>query len=401
MRFTFLSSLLVLLVALVHASGARQNTPIEPAKPTEHVLGTITAADPANQTITVKDDKTGTETVVSVGATRTIFRVEPGAKDLSKAIRIPASDLQQGDRVDVRGFKAEDGQGIEARSVVLMSAQDLEQKRTAEMQAWENATVGTVINTDPQGNALTIRVRKAEGPAQVTVHAAPATEFTRYSEAAPQAPARSQISDIQAGDQVHVIGTPSADGTIAAEKIYSAPLRTIAGTVSAITAASNQVTIRNLQTKQSVTITLGNGAAVKKLPLPMAMTLARRLNPNYHPPEASGATGGQSGGANGGQRWAGQGGTPGAGAGGAGASGPAGPGRADLSRMLDHVPAIALTDLKPGDAVVVWGLVGHDTASLTASMVLAGVEPVLQSAPQRQGQSVAADWGFDAPVPAQ
>src|SRR5947209_20609633 len=98
-------------------SGARpQEAAASP--PAEHLLGTVTATDPAAKTITVKDDKTGAQSVVSLAQTRTIFRVQPGAKDLKGATRITASDLSKGDRVDVRGSKDGTGPGIIARSVV-------------------------------------------------------------------------------------------------------------------------------------------------------------------------------------------------------------------------------------------------------------------------------------------
>ena len=66
----------------------------------------------------------------------------------------------------------------------------------------------------------------------------------------------------------------------------------------------------------------------------------------------------------------------------------------DISQMLDRLPKVALTDLKPGDALVVSGVaLGADNTKLLATNLIAGVEPILQSAPQRQS-SMASDWGF-------
>jgi hypothetical protein len=72
-----------------------------------------------------------------------------------------------------------------------------------------------------------------------------------------------------------------------------------------------------------------------------------------------------------------------------------------MSRMLERIPAIAASDLKPGDAIVIWGLAGSDPSKVVANTILAGVEPVLQSAPPRQGQSLDGDWGLNVAVPAQ
>lgn len=68
----------------------------------------------------------------------------------------------------------------------------------------------------------------------------------------------------------------------------------------------------------------------------------------------------------------------------------------DISQMLDRLPKITAADLKPGDAIVISGVAtGTDSSRLQASTVIAGVEPILQSAPQRQsGQSLGGDWGL-------
>jgi hypothetical protein len=76
-----------------------------------------------------------------------------------------------------------------------------------------------------------------------------------------------------------------------------------------------------------------------------------------------------------------------------------GPGRGngDMSQMIDRTPKIALTDLKPGDALVISGVAtGSDSSHLLANTIIAGVEPILQSAPTQRGggRSVGGDWGL-------
>jgi hypothetical protein len=362
---------------------AAQETPS--AKPTEHVLGTVTRVDPASHTITVKDDKTGAETLVLLENTRTLLKVPPGAKDLKTATRITSDDLELNDRVDVRGTKPDGTAGpnapnaIAARSVLLMSGRELAKTHQAEAAAWQHSTAGTVNSVDGAGQKLEVTVRTPEGPKSITVNVSPSTEFTRYAPDNPKTPARSQLSDIQPGDQVRVIGQQSDDGgTIAAQKIYSGAFRTVAGTVTAIATDGRQLTITDLQTKQPVLVALMDGSTVRKLPPTMAMGLARRLNPNAAPAPASNANGGNP-------------------------DATAHPVRAggDLSRMLEHAPTIAVSDLKPGDAVVVSGVAaGSDKGRLIASSIIAGVEPIFQSAPPRQGRSLG-DWSLDMEAPAQ
>jgi hypothetical protein len=65
----------------------------------------------------------------------------------------------------------------------------------------------------------------------------------------------------------------------------------------------------------------------------------------------------------------------------------------DLSQMLDRLPKISTTDLKNGDAVIVSGTpVASDKSHLMASNIIAGVEPIFQSASTRQSQTLS-DWG--------
>jgi hypothetical protein len=76
------SSQVLAVILFGAASLLAQDATAPSAKPTEHVLGTVTAVDSVQHTITVKDDKAGIEQKVQVGNTRTLLKVPPGAKDL-------------------------------------------------------------------------------------------------------------------------------------------------------------------------------------------------------------------------------------------------------------------------------------------------------------------------------
>ena len=70
--------------------------------------------------------------------------------------------------------------------------------------------------------------------------------------------------------------------------------------------------------------------------------------------------------------------------------------------MIERVPKISPSDLKPGDAVVVSGAAGANNSQLVATNVIAGVEPIFQSAAPRQaGRSPGGDWSLDMAIPAQ
>ena len=370
----------------------------ESTKPTEHVIGTITTVDAASHAITVKEDKTGTEQKILVGNTRTLLKVAPGAKDLKSATRITADDLHAGDRVDVRGSKLpEDPNAITARSVVLMSGRDLQQAHQAEAEAWQHSTTGVVNSVDATAGKFNITERTSAGIKPVAVTTTSTTEFTRYSPENPNTPVRSELMQIQPGDRVRIIGTKNEDGSaLAAEKVYSGAFRTINGTISSISPDGKSITVKDLATKKPVEVTLNDQSTIKKLPPPMAMMLARRFNPNFHgtPGNTRAPRGEPSEGAGPGAPPPGA--EPGPQPAGGEHRGMRGGAGADAAQMIERLPAISSSDLKHGDAVVISGVaVGDDNSHLLATSVIAGVEPILQSAPSRSGgQAMGGDWGL-------
>jgi hypothetical protein len=384
-------------------------------KPTP-IIGTVTSVDPSTHTVTVKEDKTGTDYSVDLTNTKTLLKVEPTAKDLKNATRITADDLAVGDRVQVGAIKSEsDPKNVAARSVILMSARELQKVHQEEAAAWQHSTPGVVSGIDPSAQMLTVSARTPEGPKTITVNAS-AAQFTRYAPENPKVAAPSQFADVQPGDQIRIIGQMNPDGTrMTANKIYSSSFRNVVGTVTSIAPDGKQITIKDLQTRQPVTISLNSDSTVHKLPQMMAYMLARRFNPDFKMPQNAGmgspgaggsggqmrgqqregfAAGGPPNGAKPDEAAAGQGdgnGRPGQGQGGPGSMRGAGSG--DLSQMLDRLPKISATDLKNGDAVIVSGTpVGSDKAHLMATNIIAGVEPIFQSASPRQQQTLG-DWG--------
>ncbi|MGI9073211.1 MAG: hypothetical protein ACR2JB_18300 [Bryobacteraceae bacterium] len=383
-----------------------QNAPVAPAKPDQHIVGTIAAADAASRHIAIKQDKTGTEYAISLEKTRTLLKVEPGAKDLKTATRITPNDLAVGDRVDIRGFKAADNPtSIAAASLILMSARDLQQARQAEANDWrQRGIAGTVTSVDTAGLKLNINVRTPAGPKPLVVDIPQGTQFTRYAPDNPKTPVPSKLADIQPGDQVRVLGNKTPDeSAITAEKIYSGSFRTVAGSVSSIAPGGNEITVTDLQTKQAVQVVLTADSAIRKLPPPLAMMLARHVNPNFRSAESAANTatpaGSSTPGAKAGEP---QGAPEGVSAGSGGRSNKVvAAANGDVSQMIERLPKMAVSDLKPGDAVIVSGAAGADKSQLVATNVIAGVEPIFQSAPSRQGRSPGGDWSLDMAIPSQ
>ena len=158
---------LLTLTAPFCAYGQDAATPAK--QPLDHVIGAISAIDQASHTVTVKEDKTGASQTILLVNTKTLLKVEPGAKDLKSALRINADDLQVGDRVDVRGLKTDAPDTLAARTVVLMSARDLEQAHQAQATAWQHSTSGTVSAIDTAAGKITANVRTPDGPKPITI----------------------------------------------------------------------------------------------------------------------------------------------------------------------------------------------------------------------------------------
>jgi hypothetical protein len=310
-----------------------------------------------------------------------------------------------GDRVDARGKKGDPPTTLVARGLVLMSARDLQKAHQEQAAAWQKATAGTVSGLDPASGKITVSARTPEGPKPIVVETLKTTEFSRYSPDSPKTPAPSQLASIQVGDQLRVIGDKSDDGaSIKAQRVYTGAFRTLSATVTSIAPDGKSLVIKDLTTKKAIMVSLNDDSTVHKLPANMAIMLARRFNPSYRPPDGAAASGGAPAAGAGGdaansnrQRPAGAGGDFHGGGQGAGPGGPGGGGgmrSGDISQMLERLPKVALTDLKPGDALVVSGVaLGSDNSKLLATNLIAGVEPILQSAPQRQS-NMASDWGF-------
>lgn len=357
----------------------------------DQVLGTVTAVNSGEKTFTVKDDKTGTEFTVSAENARRFLKVPPGEKDLKKAKAIDASQITVGDRLLARGHKDPSAPKLNALIVIVMTAGELQQRHQAELADWQKrGTHGTLASVDAAAKQLTMTERTPTGPQTVTVVTTPTTQFTRYaknsvkySDAKP-----STFAALQPGDQLRVLGDKSADGTkITAEQILSGAFETVPATIVSISPDGKQLQATNIRTRQPLTVTLTDESAIRRLPPAMAEGLARRMR-------------GGSAGANG----AAPGSAPPPNEPAAGPR-PAGGANGDMSQILERLPKASVSDLKPGEQVVVSGGVGEDKSHLTAINVIAGVEPLF-AAPKQGGSKRSggnnvdlSGWSLDVGIP--
>jgi hypothetical protein len=390
---------------VVQAAGASQAQQPAGQAAAARPLGTIKAISGNNISLTT-DAKTDVNVVVQDGAR--IVRVEPGQKDLKGATVVQLQDLQVGDRILVRGTNSDDGKSVLAAGVILMKKADISQKQQQEQQDWQRGVGGLVKSVDPAAQALTISSGAGPTAKVVTVHISPQTILRRYAPGsinfADAQPA--PLGQIKPGDQLRARGQRSADGSeLTAQEIVSGSFRNIAGRVSSVDAAANQITVMDLLTKKPVVVSLTSNSEVRKLPAMMAQMIAMRLKGGA--PGAPAGAGSQAA-AGAGQAGSGPPSTqasagrtsqsPGAGSG-AGPGGWRGGGGAppDFQQMLHRLPVATVSDLNKGDAVMIVSTEGTTGDGVTAITLLAGVEPIL-TAPASSQAMLLSPWSLGGPT---
>ncbi len=345
-------------------------------------VGTIKSVQA--DSITIAAESGGEMTARVTSATR-ILRVSPEEKSLKNATAVGVQDLQPGDRVLVRGKSSADPHTIAALAVIVMKQADLSAQHEREREDWQKRGVdGVVDKVDAATGTITISSGALGAKRNIAVHADKNTVLRRYSpdsvkfDDAKPAP----LDQIKVGDQLRARGTRTPDGSeLTAQEIVWGTFRNIAGTITAIDAAHNTVTVHDVIAKAPVVVRISSDSQIKKLPPEMARRVAARLKGGNganeeHPgsPQSRNARSGSAENAStgsGGSRQAG-GGMPHR----PGGSGPGGNGPPDLQRILNHLPNSTLADLQKGDAIVILSTEGGAAGTVTAIQLVAGVEPI-------------------------
>jgi co-chaperonin GroES (HSP10) len=361
--------------------GLMAQAPAAAPTPAARQLGTVTAV--AGNSLTLKTDG-GQEVVVSVPDGARILQLAPGSTDLKTAQTIALKDIAPGDRVLVSGKAGDTAGSFSAARVILMKSSDIAQKHEMEQTDWQKRGTGGIVSAvDPGTGTLTVTV----GAKKVAVTTSPKTQFRRYAgdsvkfeDAKP-----GTLAQIQPGDQIRVLGTKSEDGSsIPAEAVVSGSFKNLAGLIATIDAASGKLTLKDLATKKTVTVTITPNSNVRTLPPQAAAMFAARA-------KGSGAGAGAAGGGSPQAAGAGQGEASGGGR-------PGGPGRSaggDLSQLVSRLPNKTIADLKVGDAVmIVASQPDPGSPTVTAVTLLSGVEPILAATPSGGPAMTLSPWNL-------
>jgi Domain of unknown function (DUF5666) len=384
------------------------------------VSGAVTAVAPGS--LTVKADNNG-ELKISVPDGIRLQRVAPGAKDLSAATAIQFSDIAAGDRVLVRITPDSTPAALTAASLIDISAADIAKKQQQDRIDWVRRGIGGLVKSvDPATGVILVTSGAGANEKTITVRTASSTILRRYASDSIDF-SRAQpgpLDAIKPGDQLRARGTKNTDGSeLAAEEVVSGSFRNISGSIASINTQAQTITLKDLITKQQVTVHITGDAQMRKLPDAMARALAASTkatgtatntqpggmaasNPGMGRPGGAmgaggmGAPGGQSAGNWGGAQGGSGGWNGGQGSGSGAQAGQWGgqrPGGGDAQSMIARAPAIKLADLQKGDAILLVSTQG--TSEVTAITLLAGVEPLLQ-APASTQSMLLSGWNMSS-----
>ncbi|HEY1495420.1 MAG TPA: hypothetical protein VGF49_12800 [Candidatus Solibacter sp.] len=337
-------------------------SPMTPAQtPTRSMVGTVSAFKAESTEIEIKPDS-GAPVAFKVTADTMAQRVAPGVTDLKQAQPIKVTEVALGDRV----LATPEPGTSNLRRIIVMAATDIEKKNAADKADWAKRGVSGVV-ASKSGNDITLKIRTMGGEQQAVVTVTEKTAYKRYApDSVKFADARnSKLGEIGIGDQVRARGQKSEDGLkVMADDVVSGTFVTKAGSITAINAETREVTVKDLSNNKPLTIKFTADSQMKKMP------------------DMSAMMGGM-----------GRGGAP-AGMARGGMPGRGGMGGMDINAMLERMPQTKLEDLKPGEMVVVSSTKGAKSDQVTAIMMLANADFLLQMVSAQSGGGAGRSGGM-------
>jgi len=331
-------------------------------------IGTI-GAFKADAQIQIKPDQ-GTPLDLKLTPDTVGLRVAPGEKSLKNAAPASVTELLVGDRVLV----TLEANTTNIRRIVIMSASDIQKRNDADRQDWNARGISGIV-TAKNGSAITLRVRSLQGETNPTVTVSDQTKFRRYApDSVKFADAKpSALAEINVGDQLRARGEKGADGmSVSADEVVFGTFLTVAGSVVSVDAVTAAISIKETSTGKLLSIKLTPDSKIKQMPSFPGMAGG---------PTTPGAGGPPRGGFPGGPPPPGGfgGGPPG------GIAGAPPAGAPTIAQMVEMMPTAAVEDVKPGQIVIVSSTKGETADHLTAIVLLANAERLVQMVSRQLG----------------
>jgi hypothetical protein len=332
------------------------------------VIGEITELDRALLRLLVRLDS-GALIAVKLDPATSYLRVSPEESSLEKAVPIPLAEVGAGDRVYARGQEAEDKAVLLARQLIVMTKADLAQKQERERTDWRRrGVVGVVTALNPNTKEITLLMRAPDGARPLTMKIREGVRFRRYApDSVKFSDTRmSSFMELRVDDQLRALGEKSADGSeFMPEEIVSGSFHILGGVVSATNQQSEEITIKELQTQKLVTIVISKNS------------LLRQLTPEFAAMVANRARRGN-------------------------ASAAKSPSNAlDPEEAVGRMPDFTVSELRPGDRVIVSCVRNATPARVIAIGLFIGVDPLfklLQEQLARQRGGAASNLSLGLPM---
>src|SRR5260221_703021 len=139
---------------------------------------------------------------------------------------------------------------LQASTTYAQTAQSAASSQVADPAITATGAIGEVKAIDAASKQMTV---KTDAGSLVTVSLSDKTEMRRYatdsikfSDAKPAG-----FTDLKVGDQLRALGDKSEDGLhFTPQKVVTGSFRTVAGTVTAVDAATGEIKITDLEKKQ-------------------------------------------------------------------------------------------------------------------------------------------------------
>lgn len=337
--------------------------------------GTVKAVTPSDMVLTTA---AGQDYAVNLTPVTKVMLVDPVTRDIKTARVGSLADIAAGDKAVVSGTVGDSGQTLNAARVLLLKSGAIAAMHAEQEAAWAKSVGGIVRSKDEATHTLTV----VNGARSYTVDTRPSTVVRRYSNGSVrfQDAVMSTVSAIEPGDQVQARGERSADGsTVHADEIVAGSFSNFSGLLTAVDPAASTITLKDLASKRTVTVAISPQSNLRRVPAEYAAGAAAR---------AASARGGAAPGNRADRAESGQGETNRSAQGGAAGAAR----RMDLSRMVNRLPTEQLSDLKPGDAVMIVASNSGEGGHSTAVTLLSGVEQILAASPS--GETTLSPWSL-------
>lgn len=322
---------------------SRANSPVQ-EKP-QSVVGVVAQTDAGREALTIRTD-TGETISIQTNDNTTLVRIPAGERTLANAVTIQFADIMSGDRVLSSGTRT--GQNLLAQRVVVMPAAEVERKRQHDLDEWKQRGIGGIVReTNAQAGTIALELRGSGAGTRLLVETTKAN-FRRYVPGSLKfEDARaSKFDEVHPGDQLRALGDKTADGKFVAEQIVSGAFKTIGIGVIEVDQQHGQIRGATLEQKKPITIVINKDSVLRRITPPVATAIAQKAKSDAAKPAAGAKT-----------------------------TSPI----IDVQQMVDTLPTISLSDLKPGDVLAVTGAVESDDSQLVAIKIAAGVELVLKA----------------------